>query len=1392
MQPSRDAYASNGILKAGSSKNHVGPKQSALVTPAIASAFPPLLTHQVCLALESTTQPTRSYICTQARELDVRVPATVVDSPTRRKRPRPQAPTVAAAVALAFDEGSCEEVVREHVSASRGMRLLAKKTKGAAVGTGFGVVNTLLRKAAPAARQAPSSASGCSTTAAPSFGLSRALSSGAALAPEPLSNSSDSSRFGLGSVAAVPGAAKTVFTTTTTSSIAKSTLKGSGTAQTKPVFGELWKARVHQAQQISGGQEEAAAVIAEQSATVRAAPSAATLPPTTAPPTTQPEIVELPTEYVAEAARTKPSKRLKAGEVSDNFVRLNLKRKGMFKYKKRKVSNPRAMARLEGFKEMRRGNGHKTWQREDSSGTSQPLGGSISRYGLDPLDGALDLVLPQGQRSDHDQTDGTTSAATGASTTARVIDRDDLLRLRAVKCPRHNMPCKLLTTKKPGPNKGRQFYVCSFPAGQRCDFFMWADDNPELVAAGSRLSWQQRREAAIRKQYQALTVPELKAQLRRCGLPVGGGKSELVGRLVETMVARLPTAEPTGGAPDNPPAEQNKFDEPPEQDTDDDGDGNAVEDGDNDDKSSASSLELDFGDNGDEQHADEEVELSETEEEEEQEQEQAEEEASDEEEEQPLRAAYGRRRLATTASGAGGTTNRQFKVQEALKDVFGFTQFRPGQEWAIERCLAGKRSMLVLPTGHGKSLCYLVPALCTSGLTVVVSPLISLMEDQMARLPPELPGVCLSGSLSTQRLAGMVDDVVSRRVKILFISPERLCTPSFRRMVTTCPSFPEVALLCVDEAHCLSQWSHNFRPSYIQMRKQIELLNPASVLALTATATPAVIADVCSRLNIDPTDGVLAHAVGRDNITMHAQLCATDEERRQAALKLIVEAPHLKGSAVIVYVWQQRDAEAMATFFQAHDVKALPYHAGMSSGQRSKVQTQFLRSKVRVVVATIAFGLGVDKADVRGVIHMHLPRSVENYVQEVGRAGRDGKPAHAHLLYTVDDVVKHRSLCFATHVTKYQATRLLQHIFAPGNPQKAISLPAMEAQLGLRSAVVETIVCFLEEQGVLRSITSLYDKCEVAFRTNPARFSEQNPILKDICARMVVNSKQPEVDGEFDGDNDRQHRQDQPQQQQEYSYGWGKAVVSLVNCAQAAHADVQSVTRYLYSLQAGGAIEYKLSELSLHVECLLYPRDASAAKLAELSDRVFEYMGQAELASAAKVEHMFRLASCLQQATTEPASQHALQQLLHVYFTEPEQLVDPPKETTTTVDEASGDRDSSQSSSDAIVAAFRACVLPTRSINSLTSFEKAAIVQDAVTLVSDPQLLEAARKICQSGLDAGLVAWLCCSVFQGLHSASMPLALWRESCFWQRYMSIRSEELTAFLQTAVQTRLVRR
>ncbi|MBC7622068.1 MAG: DNA helicase RecQ [Aeromicrobium sp.] len=334
-------------------------------------------------------------------------------------------------------------------------------------------------------------------------------------------------------------------------------------------------------------------------------------------------------------------------------------------------------------------------------------------------------------------------------------------------------------------------------------------------------------------------------------------------------------------------------------------------------------------------------------------------------------------------------------ANDVLNRVFGFPQFRPHQREIVEHVISGGDALVLMPTGSGKSLCYQVPALVRNGVGIVVSPLIALMQDQVdAMRQLDVRAAFLNSTLDASAAADVEQQLLNGELDLLYVAPERLLTPRFLQLLERAP----IALFAIDEAHCVSQWGHDFRPEYRELTILHERFPRIPRIALTATADAPTRQEIIERLSLADAQQFVT-SFDRPNI------CYRMTQKTDANHQLLEFLNDRAGEAGIVYCLSRKKVEATADWLNAKGFVALPYHAGLSAGTRSHHQQRFIREDGIIVVATIAFGMGIDKPDVRFVAHLDLPKSIESYYQETGRAGRDGEPADAWLAYSLSDVV---------------------------------------------------------------------------------------------------------------------------------------------------------------------------------------------------------------------------------------------------------------------------------------------------------------------------------------------------------------------------------------------------
>ena len=334
-------------------------------------------------------------------------------------------------------------------------------------------------------------------------------------------------------------------------------------------------------------------------------------------------------------------------------------------------------------------------------------------------------------------------------------------------------------------------------------------------------------------------------------------------------------------------------------------------------------------------------------------------------------------------------------LRRTLRRTFGFRALREGQEEVIRSILAGRDTLAIMPTGAGKSLCYQLPGAELPGTTVIVSPLISLMKDQVDKLREiGIDAVQVNSTLSTGEESEVLEEIEKEQREFVFVTPERLAQPEFLAKLKT----NLIDVFVIDEAHCISHWGHDFRPSYLHLRSAIEALGNPRILALTATATPNVVDDIRRQLGREDME-VIDIGVFRENLRFEVIPTPKEEMKQEALARLLGE---MEGTG-IVYVSTIKDCEEVTERLESLGFSAARYHGRLGARERKRTQDRFMAGDLRVIVATNAFGMGIDKPDIRFVVHYNLPGSLESYYQEAGRAGRDGEPARCVLLYQAED-----------------------------------------------------------------------------------------------------------------------------------------------------------------------------------------------------------------------------------------------------------------------------------------------------------------------------------------------------------------------------------------------------
>lgn len=423
----------------------------------------------------------------------------------------------------------------------------------------------------------------------------------------------------------------------------------------------------------------------------------------------------------------------------------------------------------------------------------------------------------------------------------------------------------------------------------------------------------------------------------------------------------------------------------------------------------------------------------------------------------------------------------QSKIHSILKSVWGYDAFRPGQEDIIQSVLKKNDTLALLPTGGGKSICYQVPGLAMEGVCLVISPLIALMYDQVQNLKnKKVEAVAITSDLSYREIDVILDNAVFGKYKFLYVSPERLKTEVFKLRI----SRMKVAFIAVDEAHCISQWGYDFRPSYLEIAEIRKLVPTASVLALTATATPEVAKDIQERL-LFPKKNVFKSSFLRENLAFIFQHAEQKED------KLLRIVKRINGSGVL-YANTRKKTKEWSDLLRRHGISSAYYHAGLNQEIRKSLQADWINNKIRVICATNAFGMGIDKSDVRFVVHVDVPESIEAYYQEAGRAGRDREKARAVLLWNDEDLLtleERLNMSFPEQETIKRIYDLLGNYFqlaiGSGEGQTfPISLHSVADRYRLKVTDVYHSIRFLEKENLLQFHDSSFTPSRFKFEVD--------------------------------------------------------------------------------------------------------------------------------------------------------------------------------------------------------------------------------------------------------------------------------------------------------------------
>ncbi|MFV0337161.1 MAG: ATP-dependent DNA helicase RecQ [Chthoniobacterales bacterium] len=532
-------------------------------------------------------------------------------------------------------------------------------------------------------------------------------------------------------------------------------------------------------------------------------------------------------------------------------------------------------------------------------------------------------------------------------------------------------------------------------------------------------------------------------------------------------------------------------------------------------------------------------------------------------------------------------------LPEALSRHFGFSEFRSGQEEVIRTLLEGRSALAIFPTGAGKSLCYQLPAILLDGLTLVVSPLLALMKDQVDRLQKiGITAARWDSTMDDAALAEIKKIMADGSLKLLYIAPERFASQDFIRQLRSI----KLALLAIDESHCISEWGHNFRPDYLRLAGLSRSLKFPRVLALTATATPGVARDIAKAFRIRKDDRVQT-SFYRPNLHLH--ITPTDSEKRYALLseKLFLQ----KNLPAIVYVTHRETSENLATRLSKEGFSAAAYHAGLKTEFRDEIQERFMQGKITIVVATIAFGMGVDKANIRSVFHYNLPKTLENYQQEIGRAGRDAGVSHCEIFACGEDMIPLQNFIFGNTPSESLLVQLVDHFFRQG-VKIDISRYELTRAFDIRPAVLDTLLTYLEKAKLLKPSGKAYSRYRLAFQhSEEAVLAGRNPRERRLLKKLFSSGKK----------------------------GWRWLTIDFDKALEATQSSATILKRLLQDLKNSSDVELQAYGLRESFTLLPAASTKTPREIAKQLQDIFQHREEADLKRLHQVQDLVERRGCI-------------------------------------------------------------------------------------------------------------------------------------------------------------------